>query len=337
MRDTTVDQYTATSLFSGCGGSDLGLIDAGIRPIYALDSDPAACIAYRAVTGHDHIVEAPIESVRDFPSADILVGCYPCQGYSQAGVRKSSDSRNYLYREFDRALRQIRPRAFIVENVDGMRFSQNAHLLRAQLVRFRLAGYRVSVQLLNAQDYGVAQHRRRLFLVGVASDLGVRYQFPEPTHGPGRTSPYVTIRDAIGHMGPAAPGSYDDEPLHWYYMSRNRRRDWDEQAPCVVAHWRHVGLHPSSPPLRRLGPDRWEFVRNGPARRFSYQECAALQGFPDVTTFEALEVPVRAKFRVIGNSVPPPMFAAVANRLRALLAASGVPSRARQQLRDEAS
>jgi DNA (cytosine-5)-methyltransferase 1 len=256
---------------------------------------------------------ADIQNIKKFPKVDILAGCYPCQGYSQGGRRTSSDSINYLYQEYDRALRQIRPLAFIVENVDGMQFSQNCHLLKNQLTRFRLAGYKLAWRVLDAKDFGLAQDRRRLFIVGIKSREGMRYSFPAPTHGPTTSQRYRTLKDIIWNYRKAPVGSYDTEPLHWYYLSRNRRRSWDQQSTCVVAHWRHVGLHPDSPPLKKLGTDRWTFQSPGAYRRFSYLECAALQGFPEPDSFDVC--PVIQRFRAIGNAVPPPLFEAVASSL----------------------
>ncbi len=210
------------------------------------------------------IKHSDVRDIFRFPKADILAGCYPCQGYSQAGRRKTSDSINFLYREFDRALRAIRPLAFIVENVDGMRFAHNHPLLRAQLARFRSAGYRVNTGVLNCMDFGLAQNRRRLFLVGVRTSENCRFAFPTPTHGKAAgLAPHRTLRDVIWHLRNAPPDAYCNEPFHWYYLSRNRRRTWAQQAGCIVAHWRHVGLHPDSPPLVKLGRDHWEFSRPG--------------------------------------------------------------------------
>ena len=307
-------KYSAVSLFAGCGGSDVGLRRAGIETIWANEKSESACELYGRITGLNTMHQGDIRGVKKFPKADILVGCYPCQGYSQAGRRDNSDHINFLYREFDRALRATRPLAFIVENVDGMRFSQNHHLLDNQLTRFRMSGYRVAWKVLNAADFGLAQERRRLFIVGIRSSEDLLYSFPEPTHGtgPGLKAP-VTLRDVIWDLRDAPDGSYNDEPLHWYYLSRNRRRTWGQQAPCVVAHWRHVGLHPTSPPLKCTGKDRWEFTRPGKARRYSFLECAALQGFPKPAAFDRCSVPLR--FRAIGNAVPPPLFGAVATAL----------------------
>ena len=254
----------------------------------------------------------------NFPKAELLVGCYPCQGYSQGGRRNEDDAINYLYQHFDRALRKILPRAFIVENVDGMRFSHNEHLLRAQLTRFRSAGYTVNWRVLDAKDYGLAQDRKRLFIVGIRSSERKRFSFPAETHGPGRENPYINIKDRIWALRKAPKNSYNEEPFHWYYLSRNRRREWNQQSTCIVAHWRHVGLHPDSPPLLKLGTDRWAFTEERFARRFSYLECAALQGFPDPSAFSVRTVEER--FRAIGNAVPPPLFANVATALVGQLA-----------------
>ena len=307
-------QYSAASLFAGCGGSDLGLLHAGIVPTWANEISENACELHERVTGLRIVNPGDVRRISRFPRVDILAGCYPCQGYSQGGCRDGTARINYLYQEFDRALRQVRPLAFIVENVDGMRFAHNYHLLRNQLVRFRFARYRISWKVLDAKDYGLAQDRCRLFIVGIRSSQSVRYTFPEPTHGHGLGRfPYATLRDEIRHLRKAPQGSYDTEPFHWYYLSRNRRRTWCQQAPCIVAHWRHVGLHPDSPPLRKIGRDRWEFSRQGKARRYSYLECAALQGFPNPGAFSMGSVKLR--FRAIGNAVPPPLFAAVAREL----------------------
>ncbi|MFO1477882.1 MAG: DNA (cytosine-5-)-methyltransferase [Verrucomicrobiota bacterium] len=310
---------SAVSLFSGCGGSDLGLRAAGIETLWANDSSESACELYEVVTAKGVINPGNVEGIKKFPKADILAGCYPCQGYSQAGRRTESDRINYLYQHFDRALRQVRPLAFIVENVDGMRFSHNEHLLKNQLVRFRLAGYRVAWRVLNARDYGLAQNRSRLFIVGIRSSEGKAFKFPKPTHGT-TEMPYRTMRDVIWNLRDAPVGSYNEEPFHWYYLSRNRRHEWDEQAPCVVAHWRHVGLHPDSTPLVKISTDCWEFAQKGFARRFSYLECAALQGFPKPKAFRRCTVEKR--FRAIGNAVPPPLFEAVACALSSQLRVS---------------
>ena len=272
-------QVKTVSLFSGCGGSDLALAKLGFDIVWANDIWEPACLTYQ-----DNIPNATIEcgditTFKSFPQADLLVGCYPCQGFTQGGRRDWGESVNFLYQQYDRALRLIRPMAFVVENVNGMTFGQNQELLKNQLCRYRLAGYKVKWQVLNAQDFGVAQSRRRVFIVGVRSDLDYEYQFPLPTHGPAAQRSFTSQQDVLEGLPEWPTGEFNEEPFHWYYLSRNRRREWAEPSPCIVGHWRHVPLHPMSPPLRRINTDKWVFAAAGEARRFSYRECAALQGF----------------------------------------------------------
>jgi DNA (cytosine-5)-methyltransferase 1 len=307
----------AISLFSGCGGSDYALEKLGFQIIWANDIWKTACDTYSENINNPTIQCGDIRDFQTFATADLLVGCYPCQGYTQGGKRNwKGDERNYLYREFDRVLRRVQPRAFVVENVNGMVFGGNYDLLNNQLTRYRTAGYRVKWAVLNAKDYGVAQNRRRVFLVGIRSDQEFEHHFPKPTHGPGTGRSYSSQKRTIGSLPSWPKGEFNTEPFHWYYLSRKRRYSWGKPSPCIVGHWRHVPLHPSSPPLRRIDTDHWEFSRSGRARRLSYMECAALQGFPESWAWS--HGTVRDRFQMIGNAVPPPLFSAVVSSLSPL-------------------
>jgi DNA (cytosine-5)-methyltransferase 1 len=290
------------------------LIAAGFDILMANDLLAYAAETYKANLPETDYQECPVEEIRSFPNADLLVGCYPCQGYSQGGARESDRGINYLFKEFGRALRAIRPKAFIVENVSGLTRSDNKALFQCQLRNFRQAGYHVTWRLLNSADYGVAQERHRVLIVGTRSTLDVTFQFPEPTHGPGANFPLVTIRDALTGLPEWPEGEFNTEDFHWYYMSRNRRRDWNEISKTIVSRARHMPLHPMSPPLIYKGPDRYEFSTNGPARRFSYREAACLQGFTRDFVFPE-SAGLHSRYKVIGNAVPPPLFSAVASAL----------------------
>ena len=172
---------TVVSLFSGCGGSDAGIINAGFDVLMANDILPYARDVYLANHAETDYRLGDIASIDAFPRAELLVGCYPCQGFSQGGVRKADRKINTLYLEFARALTQIKPKAFIVENVSGMVRSNFLHLLEDQKRVFTEAGYKVKLEVLNAADFGVAQERRRIFIVGLRDDLGLEFQFPEPS------------------------------------------------------------------------------------------------------------------------------------------------------------
>lgn len=309
---------TAISLFSGCGGSDAGLHAAGFDIQMANDVLPYARTVYLANLPETDYVVGDVRKIEHFPHADLLAGCYPCQGFSQGGVRDPTRGINYLYLEFARALALIQPRAFIVENVSGMVRANFRHLLEDQVSVFETAGvgYHVGYQVLNAADYGVPQERKRIFIVGIRADFGEQYQFPAPTHGPTSNQPYVDIRNAVADLPIWPEGEFYSREFHWYYLSRDRRRDWDEVSKTIVSNPRHIPLHPLSPPLLKLQHNVWTFVEDGPARRFSYREAARLQGFGTNFVFPDDELAsMDMRYKVVGNAVPPPLFAAVANAL----------------------
>jgi DNA (cytosine-5)-methyltransferase 1 len=309
----------AISLFTGCGGSDAGLHEVGFEIVMANDILPYARDLYVANLPPTDFILGDVSEIKSFPSADLLVGCYPCQGFSVGGARQPDRKINFLYRQFDRALRAVKPKAFIVENVAGMARDDNLHLFQNQITRFRLAGYRVAAKVLDARMYGVAQERKRLFFVGIRSNCDVRYSFPVATHtvdeAAGDGLPKCpTIRDRIGDLPEDPAGEYDEQPFHWYYLSRDRYRGWEQHSKTIVATSRHAPLHPSSPPLVRLGADKWRFAYEGRPRRLSYRECARIQGFRrDLVIPETQGL--RMRYRVVGNAVPPPLFAAVARSL----------------------
>ena len=306
---------TAISLFSGCGGSDKGLIDAGYSVVMANDIMGYAKEVYEANLPETDFQLGDIAKITKFPKADILVGCYPCQGYSQGGARDPDRPINKLYKEFGRALRVVRPKAFIVENVPGMARSNNRSLLDSQIENFSDAGYKVAdPKIVNAVGYGLPQERKRIFIVGVRSDLKAEYRFPMASHGPSLL-PVITQADCLaGTNGTWPAGEYYDKAFHWYYLSRDRHRGWDRPSKTVLANARHMPLHPMSPPLRKVGPDQWEFDGTADdARRFSYREAAILQ---DLAGWEFPETAgLMSKYKVIGNAVPPLVFQRIVEAL----------------------
>ncbi|WP_104499418.1 DNA cytosine methyltransferase [Acinetobacter indicus] len=309
----------AVSLFSGCGGSDAGLIKAGFEIVMANDILPYAKEVYEANHPETDYVLKNIKLIESFPKADILAGCYPCQGFSQGGARQADNKLNYLYKEFARALNLIKPKGFIVENVSGMTTKTFQHLLQDQIKIFSEAGYKVKYQVLNASDYGVAQERKRIFIVGTRIDLECNFEFPVPTHGTTSQSK-ATIREALDGL-PLWPdeSEYYNVDFHWYYMSRNRKRNWDETSRTMVSSARHMLLHPVSPDMVKVADDHWAFVSSDPARRFTYKEAARLQGFGDLIFPREQEVNLENKYKVVGNAVPPPLFEVIASNLKKIL------------------
>lgn len=302
------------SLFSGAGGMDLGFKQAGFDIIYANDINQYACQAYE---GYFKVkpVNADIRTVKSLPMADVLVACNPCQGFSLIGKRNENDHRNTLYRHIFRCLRLVKPKYFVVENVRGLASLYEGKFLKRMLAGFKRAGYIVQWEILDAKDYGVPQHRERIIIVGVREDLQVEFKFPAKTHG--GLLPYVTLRDKIWSMPPPTKDEYysrDDWPF--FYMSRNRRADWDSVSYTIQAFYRHVPLHPGCPPMKFKKRDHFVFTANKKKyRRLSVRECARIQTFPDDFNFPGdLEV----QYMLVGNAVPPLLARRIAESIKSL-------------------
>jgi len=199
-------------------------------------------------------------------------------------------------------LDQIRPKYFFVENVRGMVTAGNGWFFNKQISGFEERGYKVKYKLLSACDYGVAQSRQRIFIVGVRGDIseGFEYEFPKPTCGPGKR-PYATMRDVIGDMPVWPKGEFLEKVFHGHYLTRNRKRGWKSPSYTIVAHADHVTLHPMGEPMKKMGKDDWA-LQGELNRRLSWRECAALQGLP---TSIMPSGNLNHQYRVVGNSVPP--------------------------------
>lgn len=328
------------SLFSGCGGSDLGAKLAGAEVVFANDISKNAVDTYVAhkellATADTNVVHGDVRSLAAFPEAELLLGCYPCQSFSMGGPRTpDNDDRANLYLEFARALTITNARFAVVENVAGLAWLDKGAYLEQHLMAIASAGkgYSVTHRVLDAQDFGVPARRRRLFLVAVRNDVDAFYHFPLPTHGPASRSGLARAShgDAIAHLPENPVGEYyvhEREQFSWWYMSRNRKRRWEEPSYTILSNWRHTPLHPASPTMKMVSSNladgwkqSWEFtgnhdhldVESRPAfdvpRRLSWREAAAIQTFPP--EFEPCG-PVSSKFSQIGNAVPPLMMNAI--------------------------
>lgn len=301
----------AISLFSGCGGFDLGAYQAGVEIIWANDIDKNASSAYQSIHPDVEFVHKDIRKIKTFPKADILIGCYPCTGFSVAARRKWKDRSerdlekipgNFLYMEFLRVLNQIRPKYFFVENVKGMLTANKGWFFEQQIEGFKSCGYHVEYKTLNAQDYGVAQSRARVFIVGIRTDIAkhFQYEFLKPTHGQDK-QPYKTLKDAIGGMPEWPIGDFLERKFHGHYLTRNRKRSWDQFSYTIVANASHVPLHPMGEPMVFVKKDTWK-LQGDHNRRLSWKECAVIQGFSKEIDL-SIET-LSGKYKVIGNAVP---------------------------------
>ncbi len=201
------NQYKIISLFSGCGGLDLGFIKEGFEVIWANDFFKEAVETYQKNIG-SHIVYGDITKIPsgDIPNeCDVLLGGFPCQGFSVANTKRSmEDERNFLYKELLRLLKDKQPKFFVAENVKGLLSMQKGQVIEMIVQDFKSLGYCVDYKLLKASDYGVPQHRERVIIIG--NRLGLKNPFPKKTHGlcndlfNEKLKPYVCVKDVVGHL-----------------------------------------------------------------------------------------------------------------------------------------
>jgi len=305
-------EFTAVSLFCGAGGLDIGFEQAGFKTIWANDFDKDACKTHqnwskaKVVCGDIAKVD-----VTEIPDSDIILGGFPCQGFSLSGPRKIDDSRNVLYKHYVRIVKAKQPKIFVGENVKGLLTMANGDIFEAIKEEFSQCGYNVFSQLVNARDFGVPQDRERVIIVGIRKDLGINdFSIPIPKNK------HMTMREALAGMPEPNPDDVCNAPYSSRFMSRNRKRGWDDVSYTIPAMAKQVTLHPSSPDMEKLGTDLWKFGNNGSTRRFSWQEAAVIQTFPRDLKFEGDLV---SKYKQIGNAVPVKLAEYVATLLYAIL------------------
>jgi DNA (cytosine-5)-methyltransferase 1 len=298
------------SLFSGAGGLDLGFIRAGHEIVWANDNFPDAVKTYRKNIGN-HIVCEDISKIpsNQIPDHDILIGGFPCQGFSVANSKRGeNDERNKLYLELLRVLVDKQPKFFLAENVKGILSLMKGVIFEMIISDFENAGYRLKYKVLNAANYGVPQKRERVIILGVRNDIEFDLDHPEPTHADGFSlfndkKSWVSIGEALKNI----PEPEEEHSLlnHTYSKFKlkfngylgNRAIDPTKPAPTVTARGDEKGgvvvlHHPNN------------------HRRMSVRELALTQSFPIDYIFEGNN---SSAYRQIGNAVPPLLAFAIAS------------------------
>ena len=287
------------SLFSGAGGLDLGLSLAGNEIMWANDFDSDAVSTYKKNIGN-HIRHGDIKdiSISDIPDPDVVVGGFPCQGFSQANLlRSTGDSRNKLYIYFLKVVKKTHPRYFIAENVRGLLSIGGGAIIKKIISDFQKIGYVVSVHLVNMADYGIPQTRQRVIIIGQKKDIGAKsiFIFPIKTHGKnGVPLPWVSIKSAIGHYpDPEKKSDYlnhvcSSYKIEYRNFTGHRETNPDKPSPTILARGNGKGGVCAIPHY------------NG-QRRLSIRESATIQTFPE--DFEFIGQ-LNSCYRQIGNAVP---------------------------------
>ncbi len=298
-KDKTAElkRYSVVSLFSGCGGMDLGFQGGfeifgqkhkrlPFEIVFANDINEAACRTYKRNIGHDAYCGDIWELLEKLPKrADVLIGGFPCQDISingkGAGVK---GKRSGLYRAMVEAIRITKPKIFVAENVKGLLMKHNEASLKKVISDFKSLGYNVRYELFNAAHYGVPQGRERVIIVGTLNEYD-NFAFPAPTHNKGN---WLTASDAIADLE-----NVTEDPSINHIWSRanvsaeqgNRRLKADKPSATMRAECHgNIQFHYKLP------------------RRISMREAARIQSFPDNFIFESR---LRETERQIGNAVPP--------------------------------
>lgn len=349
-----MDELRTLDLFAGAGGLSLGFkMVGGFRSTFAVEIDDAAASTFKRNFGAP-VYAGPIEDLEVFEDADVIIGGPPCQGFSPLGRDRDAASRaemNELWQQYLRAVRQIRPKAFVIENVpEFQRSAQFARLLQLMETDPVLSEYGYAYGVLNAADYGVPQRRRRGIFVAVRGLEEVPWP-PAPTHGPESQdgTPYATVREAIrdlAHMPEITDIALDSDSRQDLHFRRQPRPMSLERYRAIPEGGNRFDLAANRPDLlprcwankptgttdvmgrlwwdrpsvtirtEFFKPEKGRYLHPEADRAITHREAARLQSFPDTFEFDGTKTEVA---RQIGNAVPPLLAKAIAGHVRTQL------------------
>lgn len=287
------------SLFAGAGGIDLGLKLAGLDLVWAVDNDSDCVETYKKNIG-DHIVCADITDIKsaDIPEADIIIGGFPCQGFSLANrFRSTDDTRNTLYLEMLRIITDLKPKWFVAENVKGILSIGEGKVFENILKDFSEAGYRVKYELVNMADHGIPQMRKRVLIIGTRKDLPEKLTATHPIAEHSKTGldgkrKWSSISEALKkiqeYKGVFPNNIGSKYKVEYRNFTGHRKTDPSQPCPTILARGNGKGgvcaiPHP-----------------NG-KRRLTIRESASVQTFPIEFEFVGS---INSMYRQIGNAIP---------------------------------
>jgi DNA (cytosine-5)-methyltransferase 1 len=307
-------KFNFIEVCSGAGGLSVGFMNRQFFPVLLNDVDKHCCNTLRQNHPGCAIKQGSFCDV-DFSkysgSIDVLMGGVPCQSFSQAGQRKGfSDERGNLFLEFLSLIDTVSPKVFLIENVKGLVTHDNGKTMDKIMNELNDKKYNVKWKVLNSNDYGVPQNRKRLIIVGVRTDIKAEYAFPEPeTYKPVLRDALVDVPESEGHeysgrkkeilaMVPEG-GCWVDLPVDVqkeymkksYYSGGGKRgiaKRLDRNKPCLT-----LTTSPCQKQTEKCHPTE--------TRPLSVREYARIQTFPDTYSFSGS---IANKYKQIGNAVP---------------------------------
>jgi DNA (cytosine-5)-methyltransferase 1 len=321
------------SIFSGCGGLDLGFHLEGYRTIWANDFSQWAVESFKKNLG-DVIHLGDITQINPYhnstiPDCDLILGGFPCQDFSviwkQPGL---NGKRGGLYRHFLEFVDAKKPKAFVAENVKGLLTANKRKAIETIIKDFEqiTPGYIVKPHLYNFAEYGVPQFRERLIIIGIRIDTSFNFIHPKPTHGPNASQPYITAGKALAGVEKIL---YNNEHINCTEKTKqmlalipeggnfsNIPKDNPLYVKGMISHvYRRIKLNePAKTIIAAGGGGTWGYHYPEP-RPLTNRERARLQSFPDDFIFIGSPTEVR---RQIGNAVPPEGVRTIAQRLKPL-------------------
>jgi DNA (cytosine-5)-methyltransferase 1 len=343
-------KLTVIDLFSGCGGLSKGFLDAGYDILLGVDHDKDSLKTFKLNHKDSKVLELDLfdkSNIKEIKKAlmgvspDVIVGGPPCQGFSLTGTRNFDDKRNQLYLSMIETVKELKPRAFLIENVPGIARLYEGAIKNEIISRFTKLGYTVSMQILTAADYGVPQIRKRLVFIGLKNE---KFSFPEPMLKPEN---YVTTSEAIGDL-PSRKNefgkeedSYSKEPISIFQKKMRGRQNTlfnhvasnhTDLVKSIISQVPEGGNHkdlPTGVGSNRHFNEAWtryhsqkpsRTIDTGHRNHFHYEydrvptvrENARLQSFPDNFIFVGTRT---SQNRQVGNAVPPLMGFAIAKHL----------------------
>jgi len=311
---------TVISLFAGCGGSSLGYSMAGFRELLAVEWDDNAVETFKLnftdiPVYHGDIHDCSVDWILETTGLksgelDILDGSPPCQGFSTAGKRHITDSRNQLYGEYVRILRGLQPKVFVMENVSGM-IKGKMKLIFADIMReLKASGYNVSARLLNAMYFGVPQSRERMIFIGIRNDLNIKPNYPF-----GIIKPISIIEAWINLANIIMPPPLTKFILPW--VGKMKFGESMNDVGYSKGGFQTVRIYPDRPaPVQTKiigGIGFGSSIHPYEDRVLSIPELKRISSFPDSFIFTGGYKLERAR---IGNSVPPLFMRSIAKHIR---------------------
>ena len=335
--------------FSGCGGLSQGFKEAGFKIQMAVDKEEAflKTFSHNFENSNTKNLDLGDESVLEqIPKADIIIAGPPCQGFSLTGPRNIDDPRNKLYLSVFKTLKSTNPKAFVVENVRGLKTMWDGLVFKEIIKKFESAGYTVSESLLNSADYGVPQIRHRVFIVGIKKDLNKKYEFPRVEFNKDN---YISCEEAIGNLpsledGELKNNNYNAKPktefqkyvmdsIKIYNHEATAHKQFVKDTIALVPEGGNYKDLPKGVGETRKFNEAWtryhskkpsRTIDTGHRNHFHYKwnrvptirENARLQSFKD--SFQFLGTKTSQNVQV-GNAVPPLLAFKIAKQLKKYL------------------